>query len=96
MAASPVASTAPAAWAAARARHRAVGPFGWLVGGAVAVAATAAAAVVAVLFAAVLVVVGVLALLLTLLALAAAKSRRGGARVPTVITARWTGYGWDA
>ena len=76
-------------------RPRVVGPVAWLVGGALALATAAAAAVVAVLFAAVMVVVALLAALLLGLAYAAARTRRA-ARAPAVMTARWTGYGWDA
>ncbi len=75
---------------------RTPGPLGWLLGGAAALAATAAAGVVALLFAAALAVVAVLALALVLLALAVAKARGGRAGGPAVISARWTGYGWDA
>ena len=74
---------------------RGPGPLGWVIGGAAALAATAVAAVLAVLFAAALAVAAVLALLVVGLALAAAKVR-GRAAVPAVITARWTGCGWDA
>lgn len=83
-----------APWVCAQARSRAPGPLGWLVGGVAALAA--AAAVAAVLFAVALVGVALMALLLTALAPAVAKPRRGGRPAPRVITARWTGYGWNA
>jgi heme/copper-type cytochrome/quinol oxidase subunit 2 len=71
------------------------GPLGWLLGGAAALAATAAAGVVALLFAAALAVLAVLAVVLAALAFAVWKVR--GKRGPApVISARWTGYAWDA
>ena len=75
---------------------RRVGPLGWLLGGIGALAATAAAGVVALLFAAALAVVALLALALGLLAYAAWRVRGARGASPTVISARWTGYGWDA
>ena len=75
---------------------RAPGPLGWIVGAVAALAATAVAVVVALLFAAALAVVVVLALILVLLAFAAARVRRGDRVRSPVISARWTGYGWDA
>ena len=75
---------------------RASGPLDWLLGGAVALAATAVAGVLALLFAAALAVAAVLALGVVLLALTAARARGAGSRGPALITARWTGCGWDA
>ena len=49
-----------------------------------------------VLFAAALAVVALLAAALALLALAAWRVRGGRGPRASEITARWTGYGWDA
>lgn len=92
MAAPPVVLE-PSEFADAPARRP--GPLAWLLGGAAALAATATAGVVALLFAAALAVVALLAFVLALLAFAAWKVRGGRGPRP-VITARWTGYGWDA
>ena len=82
----------------ASAPARRAGPLAWLLGGAAALVATLVAAVVAVLAAAALAVVAVLAFVVALLALAAwrVRRRRGAEGGPQVISARWTGYGWDA
>lgn len=76
--------------------HRRPGPLGWLLGGVAALAATLAAGVVAVLFAAALALVALLAMALGLLAYAAWRVRGARGPSPAVISARWTGYGWDA
>ena len=71
------------------------GGLGWLAGGVAAVATAMVAAVVAVLFAAALAIMAVLAFALALLAWAAWRVRGSHGASP-VISARWTGYGWDA
>ena len=75
---------------------RRAGPLAWLFGGLAAATATVAAGVVAVLFAAALAIAALLALVVGLLAYAAWRVRGSRGPSPTVISARWTGYGWDA